>query len=150
MRYFSTLFFFALATILISTHAHAQKNFTLIIPEVTDTCNSSVDIPIKVKDFKQMLALQFSVAWDTSKLTYAAIKSIDPSNLQLTINNFGLNNTSNGNLIFAWSDALLVSRTLADSSVLFLLTFNVKKQVLGKTIIKFQSIPTEIEATSVG
>ena len=118
----------------------------LVIPTVTDTCNSSVDVPVKVKNFQHLLSLQFSMSWDTSRLSYTGVSNYGPAALALSASNFGTAAASNGGLSFVWNDAALSPKNLSDSSILFYLRFNVRGNNGASAAVQFSSNPTVMEA----
>ena len=76
----------------------------LIIPKVKVACDSFVEIPLLVYNFKNVSGAQGSMNWDVSKLKFEGVVSYGPSSLGLTVNDFGLNDIQNGKLSFIWND----------------------------------------------
>ena len=118
----------------------------LVIPTVTDTCNSLVDVPVIVKNFQHLLSLQFSMSWDTSRLSYTGVSNYGPAALALSASNFGTAAASNGGLSFVWNDAALSPKNLPDSTILFYLRFNVRGNNGASAAVQFSSNPTLMEA----
>ena len=130
----------------VNVNCAVSSPLNLIVPTVTDTCYTSVDIPVKVKNFQHLLSLQFSMVWDTSKLSFVGIPKYGPAALALSTSNFGTANTANGNLSFVWNDAALSAKNLADSTILFYLRFNVRGANGASAAVQFSSNPTVMEA----
>ena len=118
----------------------------LIVPTVTDTCNTTVDIPIKTKNFLNLLSAQFSMGWDTAKLSFKSVVNYGPAALSINPANFGLANTNNGNLSFIWSDVGLSPQTLSDSTTLFVIRYLVKGTNGASAFVNINSNPTNMEA----
>ncbi len=118
----------------------------LIVPTVTDTCNTTVDIPVKAMNFQNLLSAQFSMGWDTAKLLFKSIVNFGPNQLSINTANFGLANTNNGNLTFIWSDVGLNPQTLSDSTTLFVIRYLVKGANGASAFVNIISNPTAMEA----
>lgn len=144
MRFIVGILFF----LFISLNLNAQK-ITLIAPNANTTCNTTVDIPLKVKGFQQLLSLQGTIGWDASKLRFQSISSYGPSSLNLGAGNFGTNATANGYVTFSWNDADVSGETLADSTTIFTLRFTVIANVNSTCAIQLLNIPTAFEAINI-
>jgi hypothetical protein len=103
---------------------------SLVINNITDTCNKTIDIPIKVSNYNDLVSLQFSLSWDPAKLNFASISNYGDASMQLGSSNFGLTNINNGVLTFLWNDASLNGISLSDSTVLFNVRFTDRKSVV--------------------
>ena len=134
----------------VSINCTVSNPLYLMVPTVTDTCNTTVDIPVRVKNFQNLLSAQFSLVWDTAKLKFVNLVDYGPSSLSLGTTNFGLSTIANGNLSFIWSDAGLNPKTLSDSTILFMVRYNVKGTDGASASIKITSSPTVMEAIDNG
>jgi uncharacterized protein (TIGR02145 family) len=108
------------------------------------TSANTVVVPVTVDRFTRMVSLQGSINWDSTVLRYQGISSFAPG-IGLVAGNF--NNTAANNLTFSWVDATLAGQTLADSSTLFTIRFNLAGNARGRsTSISFDNQPTLLEA----
>jgi DNA-binding beta-propeller fold protein YncE len=96
---------------------------TLYMDTVIGSNGQQVIIPVKVKNFKKMATAQGTIQFHQSVLSYAGLQQFGISSLNAS--NFGTTNTGNGILLFSWSDPTLNGVTLADTTVLFAIKFNV-------------------------
>ena len=125
------------------------QTVSLILPVTAATCNTTLDVPVKVKNFNQLLSLQFSLGWDTAKLSYGSIISFGPGALNIGSSNFGQTNASAGYLTFSWNDAALAGITLPDSTAMFTVRFFVKGGNGSTGNISIVNAPTQIEAIGI-
>ncbi len=107
---------------------------------------STVFIPVTCKNFQQLLAMQGSVNWDNTKLTFNSISS-PVSQLSGMLSNPTVSG-STGRLSFLWTDANLVQQVIPDNTVLFSILFNVAG-TSGYTDLTFSSNPTNLLVSSV-
>ena len=127
-----------------------SQGLSLIAPAVNSTCNSTVDIPVKVKNFQSLLSLQFSMGWDTTHLKFVGVVSYGANSLALNSAGFGTNNTTTGQLSFSWNDVNQQAQTLPDSTVIFVLRFSVNGNSGSIAAIDFLNTPATIEAIDAG
>ena len=80
---------------------------------------NEVRIPIKVKNFKDLLGMQFTLGFDASKLTFKGI-------VNNTLN-IETGNVEQGNISFLWVDPKNEIKTLEDGTVLFEMLFVVQQ-----------------------
>ena len=122
-------------------------SLTIIASNETAACGQTVTLKITALNFDSISGLQFSLGWDTNVVAYASVGNFHPS-LLLSNSNFGITQTGNGFLGFAWTSALPNGNTIADGSVLFTVSFNVVATTNANTDIVFGDIPTEMVAFS--
>ena len=123
----------------------------LIPTSTTAVCDSGkVKINVTAQNFKQMVSLQFGMAWDPNVLQFDTLTNFDP-NLLLDLNsNFGPS-TVTDSLNFVWFNNLGGGLSLPDNTVLFTVNFNIVSNAGGQT--KFEFVPTSttiIEASNTG
>jgi Concanavalin A-like lectin/glucanases superfamily/Carboxypeptidase regulatory-like domain/Cohesin domain len=112
----------------------------LHVSTVTAVCNKSIDVPIRVTAFRNMISMQGSINWNAADLRFDSIANYGPSALGLNNTHFSTTNTSNGRLTFSWNDPAGTGQTLADSTTLITLRFT----ALGTTI---RSVPVTVTGT---
>jgi uncharacterized protein (TIGR02145 family)/gliding motility-associated-like protein len=128
----------------IPTPPSGTTKVTFKAPKVNISCDSFVEIPIVVFNFKDILGAQGSINWDITKLTFEGIASYGPATLGLTSNDFGLLDTQKGKLSFIWNAPNLNSVSLPDSTPIFFLRYKVIDTKVN-TIIKVSNDPIDIE-----
>ena len=120
---------------------------TIMAPEFTvgslfNISASTVAVPVTAKNFVQLLGWQGSLNWDNSKVV---LQSISTPITQLTGMILNANVTGNtGSISFLWTDNNLVPQTIADTTVLFTIYFNVVAGTTGLVDINFANAPTTL------
>jgi uncharacterized protein (TIGR02145 family)/gliding motility-associated-like protein len=122
-----------------------SNKITFKAPKVSISCDSFVEIPIVVFNFKDILGAQGSINWDITKLKFEGIASYGPATLGLTSNDFGLLETHKGKLSFIWNASNLNAVALPDSTPIFFLRYKVIDTKVTNTIIKVSNDPIDIE-----
>ena len=77
-----------------------------------------IRIPVRVKNFKEMLGMQFTISFNANVLQWQGIGN-NPLGLET-----GTNHAAEGSVSFLWVDAKNEIKTLEDGSVLMELVFN--------------------------
>lgn len=111
-----------------------------MIGSANNVTTSTLVIPVRTRNFFQLLAWQGSINWDNTKITFSAVTGIVPQ-----LNGIQFNpsvSATTGRLSFIWSDNNVISQTIADSTILFNITFNVISGSTGLTSIIFSNTPT--------
>ena len=122
-----------------------SNKVTFKAPKVSISCDSFVEIPIVVFNFKDILGAQGSINWDITKLKFEGIASYGPATLGLTSNDFGLLETQKGKLSFIWNASNLNTVSFPDSTPIFFLRYKVIDTKVTNTIIKVSNDPIDIE-----
>ena len=99
---------------------------------------SEVRIPIKVKNFKHIMGMQYTLNFNKDVME---LKSVENNKLGADYN---LDFINEGKLPFLWVDAASEARTLSDSSVIFELVFFKKGNLNGEDI----SLSSDITSVS--
>jgi hypothetical protein len=109
----------------------------LHVSSVSAVCNKSVDVPVRVTAFRNVISMQGSINWNTADLRFDSIASYGPTTVGLNAANFSTTQASSGRLTISWNDPAGTGQTLSDSSVLITLRFT----ALGTTI---RSVPVTV------
>ena len=112
---------------------------------VSDTCVTTIDVPVSVSDFVNMLSFQGTMHWDSSFLSYNSIVDYGPVALGLTSGNFGFGSVASGDLMFSWNDGDLSGESLPDSAIIFTVRYNIVGVGSFSTPISFENTPTLLE-----
>lgn len=117
------MFFFILGNVSV----FSQNELTLYVEDIQAECGDVIIVPVKVLNFDQVVALDFSLTWNANTLDFAGppIGNLNGT-VGLNAANFGPYQPTldNDTLTFQWFNAN--GKTVPDSSTLFSLTFTVK------------------------
>ncbi|NVN95783.1 MAG: T9SS type A sorting domain-containing protein [Bacteroidetes bacterium] len=119
------------------------SNLTFKIDSVNGVNGGQVIIPIRVKDFINILSIQGSIMFDQTVASFVSVQQFGVNGMDA--NNFGTTLTSIGKLTFSWYDVSMVGQTLADSTIIFSMKFNLIGTPGSNTNISFSSNPVTIE-----
>jgi len=119
------------------------------LPQKNVAQNSNFCVPVKVRNFKEILSMQFAPQWDSSVLRFDRIGIPSPLILpNLSAAGFA---TFGNSINFSWNDASLIGISIPDSSIIFDLCFT----AVGKLdecspikIIEKSDFPIEVFDTS--
>ena len=116
-----------------------QNNLTLFADSLTGLSGSQVIMPIRVKQFNQMISAQGTVIFNQNIASFVSIEQIGLPGM--TASDFGTTQITNGKLMFSWSDATLTGQTLTDSSVIFAIKYTLVGNAGQQTAVAFASNP---------
>ncbi len=128
----------------------APDTLTISMSTFGQNCqNHKVSIPVRVKDFTKIGALQFSVSWNKAVLDFDSVSAFHPA-LQFSPNGgneFNLTQAdTGGRLAFAWSRLSPGGKTLADNAVLFRINFTAHGVFGEMSPLTFGDFPAVREA----
>lgn len=132
-----------MALLLCCTCLQAAGYFTLAMDTVNGTVGQTVNVPVTVQNFVEMISAQGTINFDTSELQFVQVSRLGLSSL--SNGNFGLNGAPAGYITFSWTDPTLNGTSLADDSVFFALEFRVKATACKNTALSFGNTPTLLE-----
>lgn len=89
------------------------QSITFSLPDTTVAPNQMIRVPIRVKDFDNVVSIQFSMNWDQTIISYQSFEKGDLDNVAI-----GDTQAENGVLRLSWFDADGQGKTLPDGSVL--------------------------------
>ncbi len=104
-----------------------------------------VCVPITVRQFKDIVSMQYSINWNPKELNFLKIKDIKLQDLQER--NFGQHIKDQGKLTFSWFDQSLRGISLPDKTSIYELCFEAIGK--GKAKIIFSQDPVVVEITAV-
>lgn len=94
---------------------------------------------VSVSDFEEIVGTQFTFSWDSTVLSYTSVSDLAP--FLNVIEHFGEDKSAGGILRFAWFNAALTGVTLADSTTLFTVNFEVIGQGGSRADLTFGDTP---------
>lgn len=114
-----------------------QGNVSVLVQSGTVDLNDTICLEFTVKDFKDLLGGEFAITFNPLELKYVGLNFPQTNPLNLSSGgNFGLTEASNGYIVFAWTDANLNKKTLADGTVIFSICFQAIGRPGTKTPVK--------------
>lgn len=117
----------------------------LYIPTIKGTCSNTVDVPVKVLDFNNLIAMQGSINWNPLDLRFDTVVNVGPAQLSMDTRNFGTAQKSTGKLQFSWSSEDLVGVDLPDSTTLFTIRYTILANAVKIIPISITSDPLKLE-----
>jgi len=120
---------------------------TLRIPSLTVQPGETINLDIQVDTFQEIVGMQFTVKWDSTVLQFLEVNNFFLPFLGLE--DFGTQNTSGGQLTFAWTDDAVTGVTLADGSSIFTLVFKVVGALNSSTQVEITDFPTALEISNL-
>ena len=126
----------------------ASAQLTMMVDTVSGNQGDQVLVPVRVNGFTDLLSMQGTIVFDSAVVSYVGVEQFGlPA---LSSGNFGTTNVGIGQLTFSWFDGDLSGESLADSSVVFAIRFDLIGNVGDSSIIDFDSIPTPLEFVDTG
>lgn len=125
----------------------SAQSLTMVLPDTSTVSGDTLSLDIRVRDFERIVSMDFSMAWRPEVLDL-----IDFQRGALPGIAIGTTQAKDGLLRFSWFDMGGVGRTLADESVLVVLTFVATGAPGDSTTIRIQDepLPVEIRQTLPG
>ncbi|MCB9284926.1 MAG: T9SS type A sorting domain-containing protein [Lewinellaceae bacterium] len=149
MRKLTSLQSWVLVVLLWSSIASSSNGqVTLYSPHIVADHDQTVGVDIKVADFDNMVAAQFTIEYDSLVLDFNSVGNfgifnISNQNIGIPLGPFP---TPKGIITFAWiADNLITGQSMADSSVLFTATFKVIGSSGQTSPIHFSDSWTDLE-----
>ena len=118
---------------------------TLLADTTITSSGQTIDIPIKVVGFSNIFSMQFSINWDSTVLDFKEVHSFTDALPQFGADGIGIQSTDSGKLISIWFDNSVTGISAADSTTLFVITFDVIGTEGTATAISFTDDPALIE-----
>ncbi|NVO03371.1 MAG: hypothetical protein HXX09_11790 [Bacteroidetes bacterium] len=127
--------------LLISSKGFSSVIF--ILPNVNGANSSQITVPVKVKNFQNIISIQGTIHFDPAIVTYVSVQQYGLPGMNSS--NIGITGVSSGNLTFSWYDGTLAGVSLADSTTIFSITYNIIGSNSQVSPLSFVSTPTLIE-----
>ena len=122
---------------------------TYQVSSATAAPGETVCLDIRVRDFTEIISIQFSMNWDPDYFSFESVGNFNLPGLAQT--NFGFTDelAGQGFLTVAWIDNLLQGVTVADSTVIFSLCLNAIGNSGNSSPVEFSAHPTVTEFISL-
>jgi hypothetical protein len=115
----------------------------LIMGNYNAAPGSQVTVPVKVKDFLNIVSAQGTIQFNQTITSFVSVQNFGLPGMNAS--NFGTSQTSSGKLIFSWFDGTLAGVSLPDSATLFMIKFNVIGTAGQVSALNFINSPTPLE-----
>jgi hypothetical protein len=123
----------------LGTNGKVNKPIEFYYNNINVGSDQEVRIPIRVKNFKEMLGMQYTLNFNSKALE---LKGIEQNKLNVE---YGINRAKEGKISFLWNDEKGIAKTLADNSLLMELVF-VKKASFTQEDLTLSNDIASIEA----
>lgn len=123
--------------------ANVNAAVTLILPNLTGQNGTQITVPVKVKNFQNIISIQGTIQFDPAIVTFASVQQFGLSGMNSS--SFGTTGVSGGKLTFSWYDGTLAGVSVADSTTIFSITFNIIGSNTQVSALSFVNTPTLIE-----
>ncbi|MEP6793430.1 MAG: gliding motility-associated C-terminal domain-containing protein [Saprospiraceae bacterium] len=122
----------------------ALQGFALIADTVCTTTNGITCIDVSVNDFEDIVAVQLSMNWDSTKFIFDHLEGFGLPGLDAS--GFGTPpSVHQGQLTLSWIDLTLNGVTVPDFSTIFRLCLKAIGPVGTSSVVSFSDTPLEIE-----
>ncbi|MEN0006566.1 MAG: cohesin domain-containing protein [Bacteroidota bacterium] len=118
--------------------------FSIIPTTTTVKAGSEACIPVKVKDFTDIMTMQYSMNWDADKLSFSKAQGFNLP--YLSKQNFGTHLAKSGTLTFLWLNNALKGNTVTNDSAIYEVCFQVTGKAGQTASFSITDKPTVIEA----
>ncbi len=119
----------------------------LIISDVNGKKGEIVEVDISVSGFSEITSMQFSVNWDSTILDFQSVENISENLPGFTEREIGTVEAPSGAIRVAWFDNTIQGISVADSTKLFTLKFEIISEVSVNSNISISGEPIVIEFT---
>ena len=130
-------------TLIFVISVSAISSVTLILPDLNGQNGTQITVPVKVKDFQNIISTQGTIQFDPAIVSYVSVQPFGLSGMNSS--SFGTTGVGTGKLTFSWYDGTLEGVSLSDSSVIFSITFNITGTNSQISLLTFENTPTIIE-----
>jgi hypothetical protein len=121
-------------------------NFVFLLDSVAGNTQTQVSIPVRALNFDSVISIQGTIGFDTAELGFVGFQAFGLPSMSNA--NFGFSNVANGFVTFSWNEASLLPISVADSSVLFELVFQILAAPGTQSSVEFLPGPTILEVVN--
>lgn len=121
---------------------------TFTLPAVSALPGDNICVNVTVQNFDSIGSMQFSMKWDPEVVRFASVGGFNGALIGLGTSNFNVNSGA-GNLALSWFNTNPEGVTLADSSAIFEVCFNIIGVLGEDSPLQFTNAPTTQEIGKV-
>ncbi|MEM6696940.1 MAG: cohesin domain-containing protein [Bacteroidota bacterium] len=119
-----------------------SDEFRIYASEESAGVGASVCVDVQVDGFADIAGMQYSMSWNTDIIEFEEITSLNTDITGFSLaNNFGTENTDNGELRVQWNDFNFEGVTLPDETVIYQICFNIVGTASQSSSVAFTGTP---------
>jgi hypothetical protein len=123
-----------------------SKGITLLVDDQTITSGQSVCLDVKVKDFQQVMSMQYTMHWDPKVLEYEKVDKLQLKDLKA--GNFGASMAPKGMMGISWYDFDVKGITVPDNTSIYQVCFKAKGAAGSSSKVFFDGTPVAVEISN--
>jgi hypothetical protein len=128
------------------TAASGKQELMFVLADQTVTKGDTLCVDVQVRDFTNILSMQYSMNWDTKVLKFLQLGGFNLKDLSQ--NNFGLNRTAQGSMGASWFDYAVQGISIPDGTVIYKVCYQAVGEPGAKTEVVFSNEPVIIEISN--
>lgn len=105
--------------------------------------SAQAEVQVRSIGFENIVGIQGSIQFDPAVISFVSVSGFGLPGMSAS--NFGTAQTASGMLTYLWDDQALTGVSLADSSVMFSIVFNVTGSIGQSSPVSFADTPTSLE-----
>ena len=141
--------FLTVAFLICCSHLLLSQSPYLVAPTMILNQDDVVEVELKVGSITDILAIQFTFAWDPAVLAFQESETSPSFAIDILSFQYTTELTDQGKFTMAWDDATLSGLNLADSTALVRLQFRVIGAPGSVTPLAFTDDPTRLEVADI-
>ncbi len=128
------------------TAASGKQELMFVLADQTVSKGDTLCVDVQVRDFTNILSMQYSMNWDPKALKFLQIGGFNLKDLSQ--NNFGLNRTAQGSMGTSWFDYAVQGISIPDGAVIYKVCYQAVGEPGTKTEVVFSNEPVIIEISN--
>lgn len=121
---------------------------SLDLSDISGSKGELVDVEVRVNGFQDIASMQFSVNWDSTVLAFKSIDNLTDLLPSFSENEIGILEVSSGSFRVAWFDSSVQGISVADSTQLFTVQYEIIGDPGANSNILISGSPIPIEFTT--
>ncbi|MFZ2897586.1 MAG: cohesin domain-containing protein [Saprospiraceae bacterium] len=123
-----------------------KQELMFVLADQTVSKGDTLCVDVQVRDFTNILSMQYSMNWDPKVLKFLQLGGINLKDLSQ--NNFGLNRTAQGSIGTSWFDYAVQGISIPDGTVIYKVCYQAVGEAGTKTEVVFSNEPVIIEISN--
>lgn len=124
----------------------SKQELMFVLSDQTVSKGDTVCVEVTVRDFTNILSMQYSMNWDPKVLSFLRVDGFKLKDL--SVNNFGLNRTDQGKMGTSWFDYAVQGISIPDGSAIYRVCFIATGDPGASSQVIFSSEPVIIEVSN--
>ncbi|MEM8523668.1 MAG: cohesin domain-containing protein [Bacteroidota bacterium] len=123
-----------------------SDEFRIYASEASGGTGAEVCVDVQVDGFMRILGMQYTMQWDSDVIEFTELRSLSTDLSGLSMQNFGLENTDNGELRLQWNDFSSADGvTLPDETTIYQICFDIVGTAGQGSDVAFTNTPVNQE-----